>query len=197
MLTGAGLALALTLLGTLAWPRPEWSVDAWRTFSAPAALWMLLIGSAVVCGGAAVVLTRRALGPVAPVAFALWTALLVVAALALVWDGLYSAALSTIQFGAAIPIFHWLFSFVPALLAGAIFGRHGRQACLVAAIGTGVVTVPLFALAWALLAPAGLTWGAVLAVLWTTAVLGVAPLVAGVALATAFGTGRSSAPLRA
>jgi hypothetical protein len=196
MLTGAGLTVALTLLGTLAWPRPTWSVQAWRTFSAPPALWALLIASAVVCVLVAAVLTRRALGAAArgwPLAA--WTVLLVVAALALVWNAMYAAALSTIEYGAVIPVFHWLFTFVPAVLAGALFGRRGRQACLVAAIGTGVVTLPLFALGWALLVPAGLTIGAVLAVVWSTAILGVAPLVGGVALATAFGSGRAPVAL--
>jgi hypothetical protein len=70
-------------------------------------------------------------------------ALVVLAVAALVWNAVYAAALSTIDFGAPVPIFHWLFTFAPAVLADVLFSRRGRRARWPAALGTGVVTVPV------------------------------------------------------
>ncbi|MGQ4819102.1 hypothetical protein ACQ1ZK_18570, partial [Enterococcus faecium] len=85
----------------------------------------LLAGSAIACVAVAVVLVLRTsdLRAAEPAALGLWL-LLVVSAGALAWNALYSAALSTVPFGAAIPIFHWLFTPVPAVLAMALVARR-------------------------------------------------------------------------
>jgi hypothetical protein len=62
-----------------------------------------------------------------------------------------------------------------------------------AALGSGVVTVPVFALSWALLWP-GLSLAGLSSALLPTVVLGVAPLVGGVALAGAIGWQPPPAP---
>jgi uncharacterized membrane protein len=156
-------------------------------------LWAVIGGIAVACVGIAVALTRRTadLGA-GHVESRAWLGLVVLAAAALMWNAIYAAALSTIDFGAPIPIFDWLFTFVPAVLAGLLFRRHDRRARQAAALGTGIVTVPLFALSWALLSSVGPWVAAVAAALVPTVVLGVAPLAGGVALAAAFGASSSA-----
>ncbi|WNV73686.1 hypothetical protein [Geodermatophilus sp. DSM 44513] len=187
MVAAGVLALGATLLGSLPWPRPRWAgASAWLLADVPVSLGVVVLATAVGCVGTAVRLT----GSVEPlrrgdVRTWLWLALLLIAAAALVWNALYAAALSTIAFGAVIPVFHWLFTFLPAVLAGALFASRG-QARWSAALGTGVVTVPLFALSWALLSPA-LSLDGILGTLWTTAVLGVVPLAVGIAAAGAMG----------
>jgi hypothetical protein len=59
-----------------------------------------------------------------------------------------------------------------------------------AALGTGAVTVPLFALGWALLASREPFAGDVLGVLWNTVVLGAGPLALGFAVARGRGQKR-------
>jgi hypothetical protein len=71
---------------------------------------------------------------------------------------------------------------VPAVLAGAVVAPRGAAATA-AALSTGVVTVPLFALGWALLASRVPFPGDVLRTLWTTGILGAAPLALGVTIA--------------
>src|SRR3712207_9217097 len=99
-----------------------------------------MIGTTVVCLVVATALTLRAadLRGREPLALA-WAALVLPAAAALVWNVLYSAALST-EAGPIIPIFHWLFTFVPALLAGWLLTGRTRGDRWAAALGTGVVT---------------------------------------------------------
>ena len=190
------LGLLATMLGLLPWPQPllvpgsTWLVD-----DVPGPLWLLVLSTALFCLGTAVVLLRRETGlsSRSPVFWA-WLAVVVIAAAALVWNALYASALSDRVSGAIIPIFHWLFTFTPAVLAGLLFGGRGRRAGWAAALGTGVVTLPLFALSWALLAgPDGFSLAGVTGCLYITGILGVAPLVAGVALAGAMG-GAARAP---
>ncbi|SDN76916.1 hypothetical protein SAMN05428965_1538 [Geodermatophilus sp. DSM 45219] len=190
MLATAVLGLSAATLGLLPWPPPVWSQSSlWLVADVPGALWVFLLVGAVVSIATAVALTWREadLGPRDLLAWA-WSALVVLAAAALLWNALYAAALSTIDFGAPIPIFHWLFTFIPAVLAGSLFRHRGRRARWTAALGTGVVTVPLFALSWSLLIP-GLSLAGVANTLWATGILGVAPLAVGVAAAGAMGGG--------
>ncbi|SET10945.1 hypothetical protein SAMN04488546_1468 [Geodermatophilus poikilotrophus] len=184
------LGLLAIMVGLLPWPQPllvpgtTWLVD-----DVPGPLWVLVLSTAPLCLGTAVVLLRRETGLSArsPVFWA-WLAVVVVAAAALVWNALYASALSDRVFGAIIPIFHWLFTFTPAVLAGLLFGGRGRRAGWAAGLGTGVVTLPLFALSWALLAgPEEFSLAGIAGLLSITGILGVAPLFAGVALAGAMG----------
>jgi hypothetical protein len=193
MVAIAVLGLSAAILGLLPWPRPVWSqTSPWLVADMPGWLWGFLLVGALVCIGTAVVITRQQgyLSPRDVLTWA-WLGLACVAAAALLWDALYAAALSTIDFGAPIPIFHWLFTFVPALLAGSLFRSRGRQARWTAALGTGVVTVPLFAVSWSLLSP-GLSLAGISSTLSATAILGVAPLAAGVAASGGMSGGSAS-----
>ncbi|WP_156036500.1 hypothetical protein [Blastococcus sp. URHD0036] len=184
------LGSAATILGLLQWPSPVWagSAGGWLIEDVPAALWVFVLAMTVACMATAVILTWRSSSlRLRGVAFWLWLVLTVLAAAALIWNALYSAALSTIAFGAIIPIFHWLFTFVPAVVAGLIFGGHDGRARTSAALNTGVVTVPLFAMSWALLASDGLSLAGVAGVFLITVRLGVAPLAVGVIFARALG----------
>lgn len=181
------LTALATLIGAYPWPRPDRAMTSfWQVADVPAALWGLLLAAALVCVAAAVALIARGpvLGAHRPLVVA-WVGLLVVAAAALVWHSLYTAALSATSYGALIPIFGWLFTFVPALLAAALFGRRNRWVRWVASLGTGVVTVPLFHLSWVLLIPLDRPPEALLYSLDLTVTLGVIPLVIGVLLAGA------------
>ncbi|MFW3171148.1 hypothetical protein [Geodermatophilus sp. CPCC 206100] len=186
------LALVATMLGLLPWPQPVWvRTSRWLVDDVPAPLWTFLLVTTLTCLGTAVVLLRRetGLGPRNPVFWA-WLTLVVVAAAALVWNALYAAALSNRVSGAIIPIFHWLFTSTPAFLAGWLFAGRGRRAGWAGALGTGVVTLPLFALSWALLiGPEGFSLAGIAGLLHITGILGVAPLIAAVALAGVLGGG--------
>ena len=156
----------------------------------PAALWALVLGLSAVCAGTAAALTARAVGvEYRDPALLGWVALMLVTSGALAWNALYAAALSTTSFGVVIPIFHWLFTFGPAVLAGGMFTRRERQARLAAALATGLVTVPLFQLFSMLLLP-GDPGRTLLGSLTLTAALAVAPLVGAVAIAGAMGDRR-------
>jgi hypothetical protein len=182
------LTLLVTGAGLLPWPRPALSqTTAWMVSDVPGPLWALVLGLAVLCIVVASTVTARVLGTDRrDGAFLAWSALVLVTAAALVWNALYAAALSTTSFGAVIPIFHWLFTFAPAVLAGGLFTRRGRRARMAAALGTGVVTVPLFHLFAMLLLP-GSAAPTLPGSLTLTAPLAVAPFVGAVALAGAMG----------
>ena len=189
-------------LGLLPWPRPEWSTSGFEiAATTPIALWLVVGGTAAVCLTVAARVTT-AVAPLQLPAGRLWLTITVLAAGALAVNAIYAAALSTIDFGVPIPIFHWLFTAVPAFLAGAASMGRERRARVAAAVGTGVVTLPLFALGWALLlsgsplpesSTASYLMG-MLGALHFTAILGVLPLVVAAALAAALSQDPSPAP---
>ncbi len=150
--------------------------------STASALWALVAAVTLLCVVTAIVLTERTTGlrQGEPGASAL-VALLVVSASALMWNAVYAGSVSGDE--PVIPIFHWLFTLVPALLSVAIVRRRSRHIRVAAALSTGVVTLPLFALGWSLLVGGGVDLDGVTASLWLTVVLGVSPFIAGVALA--------------
>ena len=173
------LTCATTVLGALvAWPPPTRTTSGWQVADVPASTAGLVVGTAVLCLVVAAALVRPWSLPGRTVAVT-WSLMALASAGALAWNALYSAALSAVAFGAVIPVFHWLFTFVPALVVGLATRAAGPRGQLRATLGTAVVTLPLFALGWALLSPDALD--AVLGTLWTTAVLGVVPLVVAVA----------------
>jgi hypothetical protein len=182
------LTLLVGAAGLPEWPKPELSATSpWMVADVPGALWALVLGTTAVCVAVATVMTARAAGVgTGDRVFLAWLALVLLSAGALVWNALYAAALSTTSFGAIIPIFHWLFTFVPAVLAGALFTYRGRETRWIAALGTGMVTLPLFHLSSVLLVGGDL-WLTAVGSLSLTGPLGVAPLVGGVALAGAMG----------
>ena len=125
---GLVLTLLATGVGLLPWPPPRWAPSTtWLVRDVPVALWALVLTTAVVSLAAATVLLARTtpLGPSRPALWA-WLVLSAAALAALVWNALYAAALSTIDYGAIIPVFHWLFTFGPAVLAGLVFRPRGK-----------------------------------------------------------------------
>ncbi len=192
--TIAVLTVGALGLGLLSWPRPEWSPSGAEIVSTvPTSLWALMAGASLVCLTVATLLTQATarLRLTEPAAVA-WLVIILLAASALVANAIYAAALGTIAFGALIPIFHWLFTFVPALLAVTVTQRRERRARVFSALGTGVVTVPLFALGDALLvSPRSELVGS----LFFTLVFGAAPLAVAAAIAGAMGDEAPAAPV--
>ena len=181
------LTVLVTLVAAYPWPRPERAMTSiWQVSDVPVALWGLLVGTAAVCVLSAVVLGPRGAGvrPGDPAVVA-WKVLLLLAAAALVWNALYAAALSATSYGGLMPIFHWSFTLVPALLAGGLFGSRERATRWAAAFGTGVVTVPMFHLFSVLLIPPDRPLEARLSAFSLTAALAVVPFVIGTALVVA------------
>lgn len=181
MALGVALTSAVTVLGALVpWPAPQRTGSGWQVAGVPASTAGLVAGAAVLCLVVAAVLVRPGSLPGRAPAVTWWV-LALASAFALAWNALYSAALSAVASGAVIPVFHWLFTFVPALVVGLATRAAGPRAQLRATLGTAVVTLPLFALGWALLLSSDVL-DAVLGALWSTAVLGVVPLAVAVAV---------------
>jgi hypothetical protein len=194
----AVLTLVATVVGVRNWAQPERVFGGWQVADVPMTLAVLLAVSTLVCLVVATARTVRTarlrLGEPAGLA---WLLLVVVAAGALVFNALVMAADASSDSGPVIPVFHWLCTLVPALLAGAVAAPRGAAAATAAALGTGVVTVPLFALGWALLASREPFPRDVLGVLWSTVILGAAPLALGSAVARNLGRTREwKAPAR-
>ena len=184
----AVLTVAAVLLGQRDWAVPERVLRDWQVAAVPASLTALVLGLTAVCllVGAAVTLRDAALRPRDPV-FLAWLAVSLLAAAALIWNALVLAADSRFETGAIIPVLHWTFTFVPALLVGFVARGLGAGRAVAAALGTGVVTLPLFALGWSLLSSRESVAAGIGSSLWATALLGVLPL------AVAAGIARSSA----
>jgi hypothetical protein len=175
----AGLTVLLALLGSQPWQLPE------RVGGAVAAVPQSLLSFLVLCGALCVWVAGRAVRPDRTLdstgAVRVWWLVLIGAAVVSL-----TAALSLTSYAGsgerpggllvrcAVPL-------VPALLAGALARADGRGARVRAALGTGVVTVPMTALGWSLLASAG-TAADLGDVLGMTVLSGAAPL----ALAVAF-----------
>jgi hypothetical protein len=104
----------------------------------------------------------------------------VASVLAQVWNDLYFAALA--DTGGIIPVFDWLFTFVPALVVGLVVRRHGPAAHLRATIGVSVVSLPMLGLGWALATQQDSILAALTGGLYTAAFFGVLPLVVAVAI---------------
>lgn len=176
------LTCATTVLGAaVPWPSPARSTSGWLVADVPASTAGLVAGAAVLCLVVAGTLVRTGSLP-GRAAAVTWWMLALASAGALAWNALYSAALSAVAFGAVIPVFHWLFTFVPALVVGLATRAAGPRAQLRATLGTAVVTLPLFALGWALLDPSGGLAG-VPGTLRVTSILGVVPLLLAIAAA--------------
>jgi hypothetical protein len=195
LLTTVGVTGVLTVVavvvGVREWALPERVLGGWQVAEVPRPLLALLVLGAVVCLVVATVLTmgggQLRLGSPAGMA---WLAIVVVAAGALAFNALVLAADARYVVGALIPVLHWLFTFVPALLAGALTARRGAAVAVTAALGTGVVTMPLFALGWALFASREPFVGAVGSSLWLTAILGALPLLFAGVLVRGWGRAR-------
>ncbi|WP_167761109.1 hypothetical protein [Geodermatophilus sp. DF01-2] len=174
------LTCAATAAGTLvAWPSPDRTTSGWQVADVPPSTAGLVVATVLICLAVAAVLVRPGSlpGRLAPAA---WWAFVLASAFALAGRALYFAALAEDTLGAVIPVLDWLFTLVPALAVGLATRRAGRRTRLRAILGTAVVTLPPFALGWALLESTGGV-ATFLGALYSTAFLGVVPLVVAVA----------------
>lgn len=179
----AVLVAVLALLGMQPWSLPR------RGGGAVTGVPQSLVTFLLICAGGCLWAAGRVTTPAEVLGSArevrVWWALVMAAAVVSV-----TAALSLASYAGAgdAPeglLVRWAVPAVPAVLAGVIAWPHGRAARLRAALGTGVVTVPLFALGWALAAsPAGSPAG-LLDALTMTLLAGASPF----ALAVAFVAG--------
>ncbi|MFQ1002347.1 hypothetical protein [Modestobacter sp. SSW1-42] len=174
LLTGAAAAV-----GSRGWPAPERVLSGWQVADVPPSTLILVVAAALICLAAGAALARPTTLPKR--AAATWWLLTVASALALSWNALFSAAMSADD-GPVIPVFHWLFTLVPALVVGLQLREMRARTQLRAAVGTAVITLPLFALGWALLV-GGEGWSAVPGTLRVTAILGLVPLLLALAVA--------------
>ena len=182
---GTGLTVVLALLGRQAWPLPV--RDAGGLAEVPQALVTFLLIAAAACVWAAGRLVRPA-GP--PGVVRLWWVLLAGAAVVSLAAALSLASCAGDAQAPADLVVRGLLPVVPAVLAGVLVSDAGRRARIRAALGTGLVTVPLCALGWALASTAGT--GTLTDVLAVTGLAGVAPLSLAVAAVAADRRGRSA-----
>jgi hypothetical protein len=169
-----GLTALAALAGALGPPAPQRTPSGWQVTDVPAGLLALIVGTALGCLVVAAVVARPWSWS-APQAAAVWWTLATLSAFAGAWNALYFAALGG-GGGAVIPVFDWLFTFAPALLAALAARRRGRTTQLRAGLSTAVVSLPMLALGWALYAASegfarGLGGG-----LYSSLVFGVVPL---------------------
>jgi hypothetical protein len=184
------VAGALTVLacvvGVFGWPAPARTSSGWQVADVPPPLLALLLGIAAVSLAVGTLLVRpSSLGAVGAAA---WWLLGLASLFAQVWNDLYFAALRDGGGGAVIPVFGWLFTFVPALVLGLTTRRTGRAAHLRATLGTGIVTLPLLGLGWALYGSAEGGGAALVGSLYSATLLGALPLLVALALTRPPGT---------
>lgn len=152
------LTAVLAALGTQPWSLPQ------RAGGAVTGVHDSLVTFLLICAGGCLWAAGRVTAPAEVLGSArevrVWWVLVIAATLVSV-----TAAVSLASYAGAgdAPdglLVRWAVPVVPALLAGVVAWPHGRAARLRAALGTGVVTVPLCALGWALTAsPAGSSAG--------------------------------------
>ena len=191
VLAGVALTVVLGLLGGQPWQLP--GRDAGGVTDVPQSLVTFLL----LCGGLCVWLAGRLTRPAdalrSPAAVQLWWGLVVAAAVAVLSADLSLASYARAdQWPGDLPV-RCALPIVPAVLAGFLARDAGRAARTRLALGTGLVTVPLGALGWALLASApGTTAGLgdVLAMTGTSAALPFAVALGLVATDRRHGLGR-------
>ena len=186
---GAGLTVLLVLLARQPWQLP--GRDAGWVTDVPQSLVTFLLMCTLLCVWAAGRLTRPAqlLGSAGA---RLWWALLAGAALVTVAADLSLASFAGTGQRPTDTLLRCLVPVVPAVLAGALASRAGRAARVRLALGTGLVTVPLAAVGWALLSSSARATAGVADVLAMTGVAAAAPLAVAVAFVAADRRGRSA-----
>ncbi len=177
------LTVGTVALGQRDWALPERAAGGFEVTAVPSSLTALVLGvtaAGLLVGGWAVLRTRS----VRPgdAAFLAWLVGSVLAAAALSWNAFVLAADAALEAGPVIPVFHWLFTFVPAVLVGLLARQRGAAVAWTAALATAAVTLPLFGLGWSLLASRGSALAGFGNSLWSTAALGVLPLVIALAM---------------
>jgi hypothetical protein len=185
---GAGLTVVLALLGRQPWQLPQ--RDGSGVTAVPQSLVTFLLLSALICVWVAGRLVRPAETLRSTGAAQLWWALVAGAALVSLAADLSLASFAgtgqrptDLLLRCAVPL-------VPAVLAGVLARNDGRAARIRVALGTGLVTLPLGALGWALLSSPDLSAAGLGDVLAMTGIAGVAPLILAVAFVAADRRGR-------
>ena len=178
--TTAALAVVLGMLSGQRWQLPGRVAGA--VADVPQSLVCFLLVCAAACLWAAGKATRPAETFRSPTSAQLWWALTAGAAAVSIAADLSLAADAGAHLQPTALLARWLVPFVPAVLAGVLARRDGRAARVRAALGTGAVTLPLFAVGWALYASPGGVALATADVVSTVLMAGVAPF----ALAVAF-----------
>lgn len=183
------LTVAAAAVGGQRWPLPDRVFEGWQVAAVPALLSALLAAITAICLVSATVFTMRVtrLRLTEPAGLA-WLGVVLMTAAALAWYALVMAANGgRANFGPYIPVLDWAFTSVPALLAGRLTARRGSAVAALAALGTGVVTLPLYALGVALLGSrdpfAGYLWQP----LWAALAFGALPLVVAVVVSWHWG----------
>jgi hypothetical protein len=180
VLVGGGLTVVLALLGRQSWQLPQRDADGISTV--PQSLVTFLLLCAALCLWTAGRLVRPAETLGSARAAHLWWALVAGAALVSLAADLSLASFAgtgqwptDLLLRSAVPV-------VPAVVAAVLAADAGRAARIRVALGTGLVTLPLGALGWALLSSSARSTAGLGDVLAMTGLAGVVPL----ALAVAF-----------
>ncbi|MQA36255.1 hypothetical protein [Modestobacter roseus] len=177
-----GLTVLLTVLGRQPWQLP--GRDGGGVSDVPQSLVSFLLISVLLClCGARLVRPARLL-PTVP-AVRLWWALVLGSAAVSVAAALSLASFSTAAERPADLLVRCLVPVVPAVLAGLLASTAGRAVRVRLALGTGLVTVPLTGLGWALLSSAPVSTATFADVLAVTGIAGAAPLAVAVAFVAA------------
>ena len=184
----AALTVVLVLLGRQEWQLP--GRDAGGITDVPQSLVTFLLVSAGLCLWVAGRLVRPTATLRSATAGQLWWALVGGAALVTLAADVSLASFAGTGQRPTDLVVRCAVPLVPALLAGFLARDAGRAARVRAALGTGLVTVPLTALGWALLSSSAWStagWGDVLAM---TGIGAAVPLAAAVAFVAADRRGR-------
>lgn len=178
----AALTVVLALLGRQTWPLP--GRDGGGITGVPQSLVTFLLLCTALCLWTAGRLVRPGATFRSPGAAQLWWALVAGAALVSISADLSLASFAGTGQRPADLLVRCAVPLVPAVLAGFLAGAD-RVARVRAALGTGVVTVPLTALGWALLSSSPRATADLGDVLAQTGLAAVAPLVLAVAFVAA------------
>jgi len=184
---GVALTVLLALLGGQQWQLPGRGPAG--VTDVPQSLLTFLLLCAALCAwtGGRLVRPAALLGPAAA---RLWWVLVAGAALVSVAGALSLASYAGTGERPADLLVRCAVPVVPAVLAGFLARDAGRGARVQLALGTGLVTVPLGALGWALLASTGRATAGVGDVLGMTVLSSVAPLLLAVTFVAADRRGR-------
>jgi hypothetical protein len=180
---GAALTVVLGLLGRQAWQLPQRGPGG--VTDVPQSLLTFLLLCAGICVWSAGRLVRPAETLRSATATQLWWALVAGAALVSLAADLSLASFAGTGQRPGDLLVRCLVPLVPAVLAGVLAGTAGRAARVRAALGTGLVSVPMAAVGWALLSSSGRSTAGLGDVLGMTALAAVAPLVVAVAFVAA------------
>jgi hypothetical protein len=171
---GAGLTVVLALLARQPWQLPQ--RDGGGVSDVPQSLLSFLMLCAATCVWTAGRLTRPAQTLRSPAGAQLWWALTAGAALVSVTADLSLASFAGTGERPADLLVRWAVPVVPAVLAGLLARDDGRAARVRMALGTGLVTVPLGGLGWALLSSSDRSTAGLGDVLAMTGLAALAPL---------------------